>query len=397
MFGKNHQSVSLTEPFIFMSPFRSVYATGCFTQITTPAEETETTTDAFQQTHRQEQFHHAISTAFDAARKSGITAPLLAGAIPFDSRQNACLFIPQQYHWLSRADCLQQLPAPDSASLPQISHYTTIPSQEQFLRTVRLAADICQSASTELEKIVLARLIDVQCSSKPNSMALMARLAAQNPDSFNFHIPLADGGILMGASPELLLRKIARQLYSMPLAGSARRDSDALRDKQIASQLLHSAKDRHEHQIVISAIRQQLAPQVRQLTIADEPILISTPALWHLATPVSAICDQPTEIALTLACLLHPTPALSGFPHHIARQLISELEPFDRQLFGGIVGWCDDQGNGEWVVAIRCAHILAHRVRFFAGAGIVANSSPMAEWQETETKLRTMLQVFGMN
>jgi anthranilate/para-aminobenzoate synthase component I len=61
------------------------------------------------------------------------------------------------------------------------------------------------------------------------------------------------------------------------------------------------------------------------------------------------------ENALTLACLLHPTPALSGFPHQAAKQLIAELEPFDRELFGGIVGWCDDEGNGEWVVTIRCA------------------------------------------
>jgi isochorismate synthase EntC len=52
---------------------------------------------------------------------------------------------------------------------------------------------------------------------------------------------------------------------------------------------------------------------------------------------------------------LHPTPALSGFPHQAAKQLIAELEPFDRELFGGIVGWCDSEGNGEWVVTIRCA------------------------------------------
>ncbi|MBX4309275.1 chorismate-binding protein, partial [Mycobacterium tuberculosis] len=63
------------------------------------------------------------------------------------------------------------------------------------------------------------------------------------------------------------------------------------------------------------------------------------------------------ENAMSLACLLHPTPALSGFPHQAAKRLIAELEPFDRQLFGGIVGWCDDEGNGEWVVTIRCARL----------------------------------------
>ena len=66
---------------------------------------------------------------------------------------------------------------------------------------------------------------------------------------------------------------------------------------------------------------------------------------------------------MSLACLLHPTPALSGFPHQVAKRLIAELEPFDRQLFGGIVGWCDDEGNGEWVVTIRCARLHQRTLR----------------------------------
>ncbi len=89
----------------------------------------------------------------------------------------------------------------------------------------------------------------------------------------------------------------------------------------------------------------------------DARQLITTPTLWHLATPVEGEARE-NENALTLACLLHPTPALSGFPHQAAKQLIAELEPFDRELFGGIVGWCDSEGNGEWVVTIRCAHVF---------------------------------------
>ena len=103
------------------------------------------------------------------------------------------------------------------------------------------------------------------------------------------------------------------------------------------------------------------------------------------------------ENALTLACLLHPTPALSGFPHQVAKKLIAELEPFDRELFGGIVGWCDAEGNGEWVVTIRCAKLRQNQVRLFAGAGIVPASSPVAEWRETGVKLSTMLNVFGLH
>ena len=90
------------------------------------------------------------------------------------------------------------------------------------------------------------------------------------------------------------------------------------------------------------------------------PQLITTPTLWHLATPVEGDARE-NENALTLACLLHPTPALSGFPHQAAKELIAELEPFDRELFGGIVGWCDSEGNGEWVVTIRRAAASKYR------------------------------------
>lgn len=103
------------------------------------------------------------------------------------------------------------------------------------------------------------------------------------------------------------------------------------------------------------------------------------------------------ENALTLACLLHPTPALSGFPHQAAKALIAELEPFDRELFGGIVGWCDSEGNGEWVVTICRARLHNNTVRLFAGAGIVPASSPVGEWRETGVKLSTMLNVFGLH
>ena len=87
----------------------------------------------------------------------------------------------------------------------------------------------------------------------------------------------------------------------------------------------------------------------------------------------------------------------SGFPHDVAKTLIADLEPFERDLFGGIVGWCDEEGNGEWAVTIRCARIKDNQVRLFAGAGIVPASSPEGEWHETGTKLSTMLNVFGLN
>jgi isochorismate synthase len=135
----------------------------------------------------------------------------------------------------------------------------------------------------------------------------------------------------------------------------------------------------------------------RALDIPSSPELLSTATLWHLSTPINGEVQDAQENALSLACLLHPTPALCGTPTLVARDLIEQLEPFDRGLFGGIVGWCDDRGNGEWVVTIRCGTVSDDRVRLFAGAGIVPDSSPESEWRETGVKLNTMLRAFGLN
>ncbi len=181
---------------------------------------------------------------------------------------------------------------------------------------------------------------------------------------------IPDGGVLLGASPELLLRKEGERFSSLPLAGSARRQPDDVLDREAGNRLLASQKDRHEHELVTQAMKQILRDRSTELQLPSSPQLITTPTLWHLGTPFEGKANA-GENALTLACLLHPTPALSGFPHQVAKKLIAELEPFDRELFGGIVGWCDAEGNGEWVVTIRCAKLHGNQVRLFAGAGIV--------------------------
>lgn len=148
---------------------------------------------------------------------------------------------------------------------------------------------------------------------------------------------------------------------------------------------------------MIEGMRKVLAERSHSLQSPDSPELLSTPTLWHLSTPIKGEARDARENALSLACLLHPTPALCGSPTNIARDLIEQLEPFDRGLFGGIVGWSDDRGNGEWVVTIRCGTVVEDQVRLFAGAGIVPDSSPESEWHETGVKLNTMLRAFGLH
>ncbi|MGK9175817.1 isochorismate synthase EntC [Yokenella regensburgei] len=374
-----------SDQFFFMSPFRSFTTSGCVARISEPAAGGDNPHSAFQQ---------SLSQAFADAKAKGVVRPVVVGAIPFDTRQPSELFIPASWQTFSRPSKQHASRYLSAQGAPVVTSRTEIPSQAVFMEMVARGAAL--TATPEVDKIVLSRLIDIATDARLDSGSLLERLIAQNPASFNFHVPLSSGAVLLGASPELLLRKDGEHFSSLPLAGSARRQPDDMLDREAGNRLLASEKDRHEHALVTQAMKQVLQTRSRSLTLPGSPQLVNTPTLWHLATPIEGTAQQ-GENALTLACLLHPTPALSGFPHDVAKRLIAELEPFDRELFGGIVGWCDEEGNGEWVVTIRCACLHENRVRLFAGAGIVPASSPAGEWRETGIKLTTMLNVFGLH
>ncbi|WP_368544860.1 isochorismate synthase EntC [Enterobacter soli] len=381
-----HTATTLqSDSFFFMSPYRSFTTSGCFARFSESAAGGDDPAGQFQQ---------KLAQAFQNAKASGIAHPIMVGAIPFDTRQPSSLFIPQSWQTFSRPARQQSARYHANAQKLTVQSRTEIPHQPVFEQMVARAAQL--TATPQVNKVVLSRLIEIATEEKIDSSALLERLIAQNPASFNFHVPLEDGGVLLGASPELLLRKDGAHFSSLPLAGSARRQPDDVLDREAGNKLLASEKDRHEHDLVTQAMKAILEPRSHRLSMPASPQLITTPTLWHLATPVEGEARE-NENALTLACLLHPTPALSGFPHQAAKQLIAELEPFDRELFGGIVGWCDSEGNGEWVVTIRCARVQEKHVRLFAGAGIVPASSPVGEWRETGVKLSTMLNVFGLH
>lgn len=374
-----------SDQFFFMSPYRSFSTSGCFMRISEPANGGDDLNGAFQQ---------KLAQAFSEAKKQGIAKPIVVGAIPFDTTQPSALFIPRAWESFSRPAKQHSARYVQGGDALNVVTRKAIPEHQVFTDMVARAAAL--TATPQVDKVVLSRLIDITTDKRIDGGVLLERLIAQNPASFNFHVPLPDGGVLLGASPELLLRKEASHFSSLPLAGSARRQPDDMLDREAGNKLLASEKDRHEHELVTQAMKTVLAPRSRELTLPDSPQLVNTPTLWHLATPIEGVA-QAEENALSLACLLHPTPALSGFPHQAAKDLIAELEPFNRELFGGIVGWCDADGNGEWVVTIRCARLHENQVRLFAGAGIVPASSPEAEWRETGVKLTTMLNVFGLN
>jgi isochorismate synthase len=198
-------------------------------------------------------------------------------------------------------------------------------------------------------------------------------------------------GVLVGASPELLVSRSGTTVRSNPLAGSAARSGDPDEDRALGEALAASAKDREEHAIVVDAIATALRPLCRDLRWDREPVLLATPNVWHLSTRFEGELREPAPTVVDLVAILHPTPAIAGAPTREAVALIRELEPFERGAYAGPVGWIDADGDGVWAIALRCAELVGARAILAAGAGIVAGSQPEDEVEETERKFRAFL------
>ncbi|WP_309265164.1 isochorismate synthase [Aeromonas salmonicida] len=331
-----------------------------------------------------------IARALAAAEAAGQANPLLIGAFAFDPADASCLYVPGRYERGERAPAAER-----AAEANQVISVQSTPAAAEFKTSVSSALDAF--AQGHLAKVVLSRKLILTLHKPADPEQVLARLMSQNPHAFHFSLPLGQDRRLLGASPELLLRVSGGEVFTHPLAGSAKRGNEPEQDKRVARDLLASHKDQHEHRLVIDEIRRVLAPHCRELAIPANPTLMSTDTLWHLGTPIAGQLHAGQASVLSLACQLHPTPALCGYPTDLARQFIREQEPFRRALFSGIVGWCDSQGNGEWAVVIRCGVLDGHQVELFAGAGIVAGSDPAMEWAETGTKLGTMLKALGLD
>jgi isochorismate synthase len=242
----------------------------------------------------------------------------------------------------------------------------------------------------EMRKVVLARTIEVTAERELDPRLLAHRLRAVDPDAYTFAAP-TEHGVLVGASPELLVSRLGDEVRSNPLAGSASRSGDPDEDRANADALIASSKEREEHAIVVEAVADTLRPLCAQLTFDPEPILRETPNIWHLSTRFRGVLREPAPSALDLVAELHPTPAVAGAPRDAALDTIAELEPFDRGRYAGPVGWVDADGDGEWAIALRCAELRGDRAILYAGAGIVADSDPARELDETERKFRSFL------
>jgi menaquinone-specific isochorismate synthase len=269
-----------------------------------------------------------------------------------------------------------------SAAAPRIRYAGSTLSEVEWLEAVDEA--VAEIRRGPLEKVVLARDLVVWAKEELDNRTLAARLAHRFPECFTFiH------GTLVGATPELLIRRTGESVESLVLAGTARRAAREADDAAVGAALMSSGKDKREHEFAVHSVTRVLAVVCDELTVDEAPFLLKLANVQHLATRVKGHLAEPLS-ALQLAGRLHPTAAVCGTPRGEAERLIRRLERMDRGRYAGPVGWVDASGDGEFGIALRCAEVTGARARLFAGNGIVADSRPEAELEETRLKLRAM-------
>lgn len=330
-----------------------------------------------------------------AALRSG-AASIVLGALPFDVEGPAALMTPRS---VQRVDAL---PAWPTGPMPRVQVVGAIPAPEEHRERVRRACDELTAGGT-LQKVVLARALQLAADAPLDARIILRRLVDDDPVAYGYLVDLSAAGgeyrgtALVGASPELLVARDGDRVTCQPFAGSAPRSADPEEDAAAGAALADSAKDRHEHQLVIDTMVEALRPLCSELTVPPQPALSRTTALWHLSTPIAGRLRDTSTTAIDLALALHPTPAVGGVPTEAAARLINTLEG-DRGFYAGAVGWCDASGDGRWVVTLRGAQLSADRrsALAHAGGGIVAESDPDNEVAETTTKFITILTALGV-
>jgi menaquinone-specific isochorismate synthase len=240
-----------------------------------------------------------------------------------------------------------------------------------------------------VSKVVLARDLIGTLPTGADLRLVLDTLATGYPDCFTFAV----NGFI-GSSPETLVKVDRGSVSARVLAGSVGRGADAIADDEAAATLATSTKDLDEHGYALRSVLAALGPHSANLTTSEMPFTLKLPNLWHLASDVEGtLTDGSTSLDLVAA--LHPTAAVAGSPTPAALAVIHELEPFDRGRYAGPVGWVGSNGDGEWAVALRCAHVSqTGRITAYAGSGIVTGSVAARELAETRMKFRPIVEAF---
>jgi menaquinone-specific isochorismate synthase len=292
---------------------------------------------------------------------------------------------------------LQQInfnPPSDNAFLSLISGRTDLPNQDGWYKNIKAA--LKSFASGETAKIVLARKSVFEFLEAIDPLTLLLLLKRANSQLYHFCFQPKEGKAFIGGSPERLYYRQERLLLTEAVAGTRRRGTSLAEDQKLADELLNSEKDIREHQFVVHSLRGLLHKLCHSIGQSRNPVVFKLNKVQHLYTPCNGILlDEVTDA--DILPMLHPTPAVGGYPKEASLSAIDQIEQFERGWYAAPVGWIGYDA-AELCVAIRSGLVEDNKLSLFSGAGIVQGSNPEEEWQEIENKIGSFLQIFnGLN
>ncbi|USD37649.1 MULTISPECIES: isochorismate synthase MenF [Ferrimonas] len=291
-------------------------------------------------------------------------------------------------------DCLQRLcriqPLPPLAPGHILSRQDT-PGEARWHELVTQVTEPDFIADTP--KVVLARQSQLQLSHQPNPWTVLHAWQRLNPNSYQYGFQLTPTATFISCSPERLFQRRQQELSTEALAGTTVRGFTPEEDDALAQALLDDDKNQHENQLVRVLIEKQLQPLCDYVGTEESPSILKLNHIQHLHRTIKA--EVKTGVNdLQLLQALHPTPAVGGLPRENAMTFIRQREGFNRGWYAGACGYFNCLGS-EFSVALRSALFIDNQINLFAGAGIVADSDPSAEWQELENKLATVMGILN--
>ena len=289
----------------------------------------------------------------------------------------------------------QPTPALRALSLTEVARpgdFTTETPREDFLRQVLRAKEYILAG--DAFQVVLSQRLSAPATAAPFDVYRALRVV--NPSPYMFHLVLPEATVT-GASPEVLVRVEGGRIQVRPLAGTRPRGVDAADDARLEAELRADPKEVAEHVMLIDLGRNDVGRvSIIGSVSVDEQLAVERYS--HVMHLVSHVSGQllPGATAFDALRAAFPAGTLSGAPKIRAMEIIEELEPSRRGLYGGAVGYFGWGGNLDFSIAIRTLLTKDGRVHVQAGAGIVADSDPAAEWDETMNKARAVLRAVAM-
>lgn len=276
-------------------------------------------------------------------------------------------------------------PLPVTGPLSNQAVHFEEPDPDAFFRYVSTLRD--GMGRGRYDKVVAAQRTELTFDQPIDIAVVLRGLAERFSDTTRFAFR-RDEHVFLGATPERLISVSDTQFETEALAGTA---SSSVADPE--KYFRESAKELGEHAYVVEDVQARLSPLVSRLHVEKATVRV-LPDVLHLATRMHGECKRGANV-LDFVSTLHPTSAVGGVPRSQALEAIAELEATPRGWYAGPVGWVDGEGNGSFWVALRSGLVFGDHAWLYAGAGIVRDSDPASEYEETTMKRAAMLEVLA--